>query len=437
MKKKIILMILAIMLALSTITINATEDIDITAVTVDLINQDPDPVNPGSYVELRFQFSNIGSRDAKDIDVEFLSVYPFSIDSNEVSIRQIPTLKAYQYQDNSVILKYKVRVDENAIEGENPVKIRYKFKYQYEWITQEFDINIRTIDATVAVESVKTEPEQIVPGGKAKVNIEIKNIADSVMKDVTFKLDLALSTLSSMFGVTSTTATTTGAGMILDTIPLAPLDSTTEKKIKQINAGESANLEFNVIAYPDAEARVYKVPVQITYYDELENSYTKNDIISLIIGTSPEILVGLESSDIFEADQKGNIVVKFINKGLTDIKFLIVTLDDDDAYDTLSTNNVYIGNVDSDDYETAEFELYIKPTTKSEISIPIKYSFRNTDNLLFEEQTELKLKLYDDEEALKLGFKQPDKTMGYILTLIIIVLLYVIYRVVKAKFKKE
>ncbi|MFC1697727.1 COG1361 S-layer family protein [Nanoarchaeota archaeon] len=420
---------------MSTIANAAYDDIDISAVRVDLINQDPDPVNPGSYVDLRFQISNEGSREVNDVQVELVLPYPFSLDTNEVATRMIPVLAGYQKGDNSIIVKYKVRVDEKAIEGENPIKI--KWKQNYDWIERKFDVNIRTVDATVSVESVETMPEQISPGDRAEVNIKIKNVADSVMKDVTFKLDLAMTTLSSLFSTTSTTASTTAADSIFDLIPIAPLDSTTEKKIQQIMPGETVNLEFNVIAYPDAESRVYKVPIQITYFDELENSYTKNDIVSLVVGAMPEIIVDLESSEIFEDDSKGNIVVKFINKGLTDIKFLIVTLEDNGDYETLSTNDVYIGNVDSDDYETAEYDIYVKSTSKSEITIPIKYSYRNTDNLLFEESVDLSIKLFDDKTALKLGYKQPDKTMQYALILAIILIAYVIYRVVKSRSRKE
>jgi hypothetical protein len=76
---------------------------------------------------------------------------------------------------------------------------------------------VRTVDATVSIQSVETIPEKVQPGEPAKVRIKVKNIADSTLRDVTVKFDLALSTIEvpSQAQVTQSN--------LYDMIPFAPL----------------------------------------------------------------------------------------------------------------------------------------------------------------------------------------------------------------------
>jgi len=52
----------------------------------------------------------------------------------------------------------------------------------------------------------------------------------------------------------------------------------------QLGSKETAKIKFNLIADPDAEANIYKVPLKIEYSDELGANYSKNLIVGLIIG---------------------------------------------------------------------------------------------------------------------------------------------------------
>src|SRR3989338_3713608 len=50
-------------------------------IEVTLINQEPDPAEPGNYVDARFKLDNNGSEEARNVEVEILPEYPFSLDS--------------------------------------------------------------------------------------------------------------------------------------------------------------------------------------------------------------------------------------------------------------------------------------------------------------------------------------------------------------------
>ena len=61
-------------------------------IQVTLLNQDPDPVQPGDVVEVRFQVQNKLSETTDDVYIEILPEFPFSMYSGE-SVRNFAHLK--------------------------------------------------------------------------------------------------------------------------------------------------------------------------------------------------------------------------------------------------------------------------------------------------------------------------------------------------------
>jgi len=341
---------------------------------VTFMNQDPDPARPGSYVDLRFKIQNDGEATAEDVMVRIAPEYPFSLDPGEDPLRSLGDIPGYGNSRNVMVVKYTLRVADDAVQGVNTIRIQYRLG-DSQWITEEFDIDVRTVDATVSIQSVETIPEKVQPGEPAKVRIKVKNIADSTLRDVTVKFDLALSTIEvpSQAQVTQSN--------LYDMIPFAPLRSVTEQKIKTLLPGEEYTFSYDMITYPDAEPRVYKIPVQVQFRDDLDEQYEKNDIVGIIVSSKPDLRVLLDSTTLNTGVATGEVVVRFVNKGLADVKFLNVELDRSDSYEIISAEEVYLGNIDSDDYETAEFTLHVpvdKVAGAREITQPLRILFSSS-----------------------------------------------------------
>ncbi len=387
---------------------------------VSLVNQEPDPVNPGEYVDIRFKLENIGDEDLMDVQIQLVTTEYFKLDAEKPATIDVGSLEGFQAGDLAKIVKYRVKVDEGAVEGQNEIEVKVKTS-STDWETYKFNIDVRTTDAIIALESVKTTPSPITPGGEAKVNLVIHNLADSNLKDVVVALDLALLTE----GVQT-----------LDTLPFAPLESGTVKNIKQMKPGEMRDIEFIIKAYPTAESKVYKIPVAISYKDELDTEYDSEDIISLIVNSEPDLSVILSDTDITENGMKGEVSIKFINKGLADIKFVDVILEHSDDYEILSPGEVYIGNIESDDYENADYELYVEDGNRSEILLPVKYSYMDSNNNIYRKDTVIRVKLYDPERAVEIGLKKPSRNYTSVIALIAVVFLFfMIYRIYKKRRK--
>lgn len=398
-KNLVILILLAVLIAPTAYATNSSALVISTPsewirMFVTLVNQDPDPVEPGSFVDVRFKFENSGSKNAEDITVELLLEYPFSMYEGS-SIQKIGSVYGRQIGDIGRIVKYRLRVDKDAIEGDNKLKLRYKIE-DGAWIELDpFQIRVRTHDAILFIESVTSATEEVKPGGKSSIAIKVKNMADSLIKTIKFKLDLS-------------------------GLPFAPIDSTNEKTIMQLGSKEESTVKFDLIAEPDAKSNVYKIPLNIKYNDKLGNKYEKNNTIGLIVGDVPDISVGIDSTDIYNGGKVGEITVKFVNKGVTDIKFLNLKLKQTEDFNLISPDEVYVGSVDSDDYETADFELFVKPTKKSEIRLPLQIEYKDANNKDYSEEIDLRLKLYSTSEAKRFGLIKGNNIIGVLIMIVIV-----------------
>ncbi len=419
------------LIALLTIFSAMAQDVFAPEINITLMSQDPDPVAPGRYVELRFKIIN-DRRDtiAENFQIMLDSTYPFSLDANEEAVKSLGSIPGYGNSRNIQIVKYKVRVDEKAVEGSNPIIVKYKHG-KLDWVSQEFYVDIQTVDANLAIISVETNPEMIKPGEKAIVNIKVKNMADSPMKDITMKLDLALSSF-----LRSTTISATESITAFNAMPFAPLGSATEQKTYTLSSGEEYEFAYNLIAYSDAESRIYKIPIIITYYDELGNQHTKNDIIGLIVGTKPEMSVLIDETDLYVGKKTGIVTVKIINKGFTDIKFLDINAENTDKLEILSAKEVYIGNVDSDDYETADFKVYVNGGLEAKkernVKFPIIVEYRDANNNFYSDKYELDLAILTQS---KLGESSNSGSTGLILIVVLVVVGFFVYRRIRKKKK--
>ncbi len=89
--------------------------------TLDIISlkYEPYPAEPGSYITLWLRVQNLGNDEVDNVKIELIEDFPFSID--EDNIQTLGTIPSYQ---EAVIKFEKIRIAENAVEGETTLKIR-------------------------------------------------------------------------------------------------------------------------------------------------------------------------------------------------------------------------------------------------------------------------------------------------------------------------
>ncbi len=172
-------MILIFVLLFSLLAINSVKADGSCVLNAELVNQDPYPAIPGDYVEVLFQISGISSGCENGAAIDLVLEYPFFLDNSESSTRTIKssTYAGEGYNSNWNTI-YKIRVDENALEGDYEVELRYKEGASLSWGEYSFEKFI------INVEDAQTDFEIHIEEHKIKDRLLVFEILNTGNQDI-------------------------------------------------------------------------------------------------------------------------------------------------------------------------------------------------------------------------------------------------------------
>lgn len=401
-KQRLILLIVFLIAALifSIVSVqSAGFTYNVQQVEATLVSQTPDPVQPGEIVKVKFKIENSGSQTSEDAVVQIRPKYPFT-SYGGITEKNIGKLRAASTGADAPVVEFVLLVDREAIEGDQGIDLVVLLGENggRSYTNDEFTISIKTQDSILDITQITSQPSQVAPGDTAKIDIMIKNSADSMLKDIKFSLDFDD-----------------------DTIPLAPYQSSSERRLQQLRSGYQNSVSFQMIADPEATPGLYKVPLTITYYDEDGQLYTISDLLAVSIGETPKIRAYVKKSTVLQNNKAGTVTLEIANSGTTDVKFLELTLLPSDDYQLVSTTNYfYIGDVDSDDTESEDIELFINRGVDV-LNMPIQLKYNDANNNPLQQQFDLEMQLYSSYKLKKFGILPPSQAGTYLVLLILIV----------------
>ena len=132
-----------------------------------MINQDPYPALQGDYVKVVFQLDGVANTECGKVEFELVENYPISFDLPELSKVTVDS-GTYQKDFSSfLIAPFKVRVDENALDGDNPIEVKYRHSGNEAYETKQFDLNVEDT--------------------RADFEIHVENY-DAITKTITFEI---------------------------------------------------------------------------------------------------------------------------------------------------------------------------------------------------------------------------------------------------------
>jgi len=148
---------------------------------VTLLNQDPYPAVPGSYVKLVFQVKGLDSVSCGNIKFNLSENYPIRFNPGENGLREFNKVDYINGYESNLLVPFEVRIDGGAIGGENPIKVNIENKKE------------ATISKTLEVEvkDVRTNFEIYVKDYDYKTHqltFEILNIGKSDIKALTVEV---------------------------------------------------------------------------------------------------------------------------------------------------------------------------------------------------------------------------------------------------------
>ncbi len=337
-------------------------------IRIDSISMDPSYIEAGDTVDVYVKFHNAPDR-GQAIKAAYYSVRAAS-DRNLLGddpdtaywVELAPGDDLAQ--ENLLLIERKKRVG-RMFPGESwttPFKI--KVKNEAPPATYKLDITLTKTDLAgtegelaVAADTLLTvkgeprfdleAPQNSLPlGGEDKIRVTVTNVGGAAARHVTLGLNL--------------------------TVPFTPLDAAVTDA-GTIPAGGQKTLAFPVSVSTDAEAKAYPVVVGLSYIGENGTTLQASYPIGVEVTGEPKIDVALDDTGSLSPGKSGDIVVSIVNEDYVDAKFLSIELSPGKGYTLRSTSQIYVGAVDSDDFETVDYTLKIDSGVTSE-SVPLSFT---------------------------------------------------------------
>lgn len=320
MEKKIFLISIIILCICAILTSAQTTSSG--AVGVSLLNQNPDPAKAGDIVELRFKVENTGNSDVNNVKLELITDYPFTTIAGENYVNVINQLSAQQTGDNALIVKYKVRIDKNAVKGLNQIKLKVTSGGTGVYSTNTFDVQISSVEfAQITIDTAKLDP-----GKETKVKFTITNTGSSPLQNVIFSWDEA-------------------KGAIL------PVYSDVTKYVKFLDIGESVDLEYTVIADVNAIAGLYPLTINMKFDTDTGVSSEVNTKTGMFVGGETDFDV------TFSESTAGQTSLSVANIGNNPALSVTVRIPDQENFRVTGSTSSIIGNLDKGDYTLVSFQI--------------------------------------------------------------------------------
>src|SRR3989344_8148873 len=194
---------------------------------------------------------------------------------------------------------------------------------------------------------------KLYPGEQVTISLSIKNTLNQDVEDVSMNLLLEETKFISVGG--------------------------SEESIDEIREDKDKSFDFTLKASQDIAPGDYNIPYVISYTDPNPDNdgkkIEKKGSIGVTVSARTE-LDYIASAENPVIGQQGKVSLKIVNRGFGDVKFVSVKIKPQ-GFTLLSSEDVYIGNVDSDDFETATYDVLFKDQT-ARLKASVEY--RDFDN---------------------------------------------------------
>ncbi|MFH1501069.1 MAG: hypothetical protein ABIE22_03955 [archaeon] len=225
--------------------------------------------------------------------------------------------------------------------------------------------------------------------------------------------------------------------LLLDEVPFSAVGSS-ERSYDDLDEDDDDTSTFKIRANNDITPGDYNIPYILKYTNlDTDLREEKTGSFGLRVSAETEVDFGVEvrgdNTDAAIVGQRGRITLEIINLGLGGIKSVSVEVFPQ-GYELLSADKVFIGNIDSDDTDIASFNVIFKNKNPS---LSARVTFKDFDNKEQVELVNLPVDVYTSEEALQLGLIQRSKTGTYIAVVVVLVVLWFIYRSLRKRMKKK
>lgn len=365
-----------------------------TNVQVEKMMTEPEPLQTGQYATVWFSVTNDGDATAEHINVTFEDNYPLTLKEDGDRTFRYRTLEPGDTFSDTIT----IRVDRTAVSGNETLTFWMRHGQQDARRSFSLPVTVRDDNTAMTVEDVSL-PERVVPGSTHQMNVTLQNNANTHFNSIDARVDLT------------------------DSTPIVVSD-TNRKRVQQLDGGEQVTLSYQLLIDEDADRGVYRIPLDLSYDNIAGNSFVVEESTGVAIGGMTDIEASLERTEIRTAGTRGSVTVRVVNRGQGQAKFVSISVpqnDESHSYELLSTNEIYLGNMIPDDYQTAEYDVYVAGN-QSAISVPLDVSYVDARGETVEKSFDVDVTLYEQSALERYGLVSSSSNMLPIAIVILIVL---------------
>lgn len=364
-----------------------------TNINIQKIRTEPVPLQTAEYADIWFRVVNNGSSAAEDLQVNFTPTFPFNVDPDEKTTWDIGRLSsAEQYY-----IHLQTKVDENAVYGTNQLRFTVD-RGDGPTFSHTIPVEVRNDESVLAIDEIRF-PDTVAAGQQAEMTLELHNYADSQLNNVEVELDLT-------------------------DLPVATAD-TARNTITSLAPGASAETSFTLTVDQDADNGVQKIPISLNYENEAGTGFETTTTTGLVIGGEPRLELGINQQDIQVAGSAGTTTLRIVNRGDGTARFVNLEILEVEGAELLSRDSTYLGNMDPDDYQTAELRMYADSGT-DRLLIRGNLSYKSSGETRSMVQ-EIPVRLYSPETAQQYGLIGSGSSLPLIAVVAVLVIAGVIY----------
>jgi hypothetical protein len=387
-------------------------------IQVKLLNQNPDPVNPGDVLEVRLGIENVGGENEQGFVAEVLESYPFELLEGEANVQDVGTILAYNSKDSLSVVKFKVKVGSNVKAGTYPLRIKTVSDSSRGEVTREVLIKIET-DSNAEISSINTD--SLVPGKKTEIVFGVKNVGKSELKNVEFSWD-------------------SKNDIIL------PVGSSNVKYIDSIGVGKTEFVKFYVVSDLNTLPSLYKLDLKLVYDDveslqQITQAGTIKTESRKVVQSKAGIYVG-GGTDLdvsFNEFSDGEAGFSIANIGSNTANAVSVSIVSDDNWDVLGASSQMIGNVKKGGFTSASFKIKPVSQERKDLSFLIEYTDTTGTRQRINKTMSLDGSLFNDVDVMveKSNGAGSSKTVFFVIVVVLLVVGFVFYKKKKSRGKKN
>ncbi len=380
---------------------------DAPALVATLSKQIPYPAQPGEELTLVIKTANCGDEPAKNIVWHLNAKEPFELKETGEATQTLPELRCGETANT----EYFLIVDPDARSGEYVIDLNITYG-------GDFDRNYFTTRSTVEITvRVMGDPDLVLidadipeadPKSEFDAKFSIENVGTGPAKNVKVS-----------FGNQSG---------ISRGVPNGILPKTSISYIDTIAPGETAIVESSFFVDTTTPSQ-YPLPITIQYENETHGAQAAQFYSVLVPVTSGNTLfVYLDSQERLTPETVGEITIGVANRGLARAKHVVFTISEGEQFKLVDTGTRYIGDIESDDYDTADFVII--PEAAGEGSVSVKVDYADDYGNQYSMTADVPIKVYSPEE-MKAIAPQGGGYTGVIIGAVVLVLAYVFRKRIK------